>query len=331
MPVRDRGVVAAETSTSPRRVTFATRDQDEARDFMDRTYGACRLQVAGGLDTDWRLAVDQVTVPQVAAAALRLPAELSFDIEGQDDFVINTLLSGEVEYDRDRVHRFQAGEVYVGNHPRLHCACRTYEVHVHTLTLPRSLLSEVAGFTAEDPPVGWELSSLLAGKTGAGHWRKAVRFFDGLLADPAAAHPLVIGAAARLLAATALAAFPGMAAREETATDRRGGNPGPLKRAIAFIEANPGVDLCVTDIAHAASVTPRGLQLAFRRGLDTTPMRYLRQVRLAHAHDELAAATPEEELTVTTVAYRWGFSSASRFAQHYRAAYGVTPSATLHS
>jgi AraC-like DNA-binding protein len=46
------------------------------------------------------------------------------------------------------------------------------------------------------------------------------------------------------------------------------------------------------------------------------------------AHRELLAADPGDE-SVTAVAYRWGFSSPSRFAATYREAYGVAPSCTL--
>jgi len=81
--------------------------------------------------------------------------------------------------------------------------------------------------------------------------------------------------------------------------------------------------------AAAASVTVRAVQLAFRRYLDTTPTGYLRRVRLEHAHRQLIAADPAHE-TITAVAYRWGFSSSSRFGAYYRQAYGVTPNHTLH-
>jgi AraC-like DNA-binding protein len=102
-----------------------------------------------------------------------------------------------------------------------------------------------------------------------------------------------------------------------------------LRRATAFIEANPDRDITVADVAAAAHVTIRAVQLAFRRHLDTTPMAYLRQVRLDHAHRQLQAANPGRE-SVTAVAYRWGFASPSRFTAYYRQAYGVLPSRTLN-
>lgn len=101
-----------------------------------------------------------------------------------------------------------------------------------------------------------------------------------------------------------------------------------LRRATAFINDQAGEDITVTDIAAASFVTVRAVQLAFRRHLDTTPLGYLRQVRLERAHRDLLTAVPGRD-TVTTIAARWRFPSASRFSAYYRAAYGVPPGHTL--
>jgi anti-anti-sigma factor len=103
---------------------------------------------------------------------------------------------------------------------------------------------------------------------------------------------------------------------------------GTAGRAIAFIEERARDDISVADIAAAAFVTVRAVQLAFRQHLDTTPLTYLRQVRLERAHDELLSADPDRT-TVTAVAAGWHFTNASRFAAYYRAAYGVPPALTL--
>jgi transcriptional regulator GlxA family with amidase domain len=84
----------------------------------------------------------------------------------------------------------------------------------------------------------------------------------------------------------------------------------------------------VADIAAAAFVTMRAVQLAFRKHIGTTPTGYLRRVRLDHARRDLVSGDPARE-TVTAVAYRWGFPSPSRFAAYYREAYGVLLSHTL--
>jgi transcriptional regulator GlxA family with amidase domain len=112
------------------------------------------------------------------------------------------------------------------------------------------------------------------------------------------------------------------AARRELATVT-------VQRAVAFIEQRAQEDIGVADIAAAACVTVRAVQLAFRRHLGTTPMRYLRQVRLGRAHEQLLTADPART-TVTRVAADWGFANPGRFTSYYRAAYGIPPRQTLH-
>ena len=165
----------------------------------------------------------------------------------------------------------------------------------------------------------------------ARRWRQTVDYVTHSLLDhpEVMTHPLLSGAATRLLAVTMLTTFPNTWITESAIEDRRDAHPGTLRRAIAFIEANPDLDIGTVDIARAAHVTTRAIQLAFRRHLDTTPMAYLRRVRLERAHDDLKRATPGDGVTVTAVASRWGFASPSRFTACYHQAYGVRPSRTL--
>ncbi len=51
-------------------------------------------------------------------------------------------------------------------------------------------------------------------------------------------------------------------------------------------------DIGLSDIAAAVGVTPRSVQYTFRRHLGTTPLEYLRRVRLDRAHRDLQAADP---------------------------------------
>ncbi|WP_280445055.1 AraC family transcriptional regulator [Nocardia brasiliensis] len=118
---------------------------------------------------------------------------------------------------------------------------------------------------------------------------------------------------------------------EPTATDRRDAHPDVVRRAIAYIETHLAEDIAVADIATAAFVSVRALQLAFRKHLDTTPLALLRRLRLAAAHEQLRAAVPGAHVTVTTVAHRWGFTHTGRFAIEYKRVYGQHPSRTLQS
>src|SRR6478672_7521453 len=104
--------------------------------------------------------------------------------------------------------------------------------------------------------------------------------------------------------------------------------PPMLRNAVAFIQENADADIGLDDIAAAVNVSPRSVQYAFRRNLGTTPLEYLRRVRLDRAHRDLKAADPARD-TVTAIAGRWGFSHAGRFSLAYKAAFGTAPSDTL--
>ena len=103
-----------------------------------------------------------------------------------------------------------------------------------------------------------------------------------------------------------------------------------LRRAVQYVKQFAHRPIGISDIAAAAGVGPRALQLAFRRYADTTPWAYVRSVRLERAHQDLQLADPRRD-TVLAIALRWGFSNRSRFSAEYRAVYGETPAATLRS
>lgn len=107
-------------------------------------------------------------------------------------------------------------------------------------------------------------------------------------------------------------------------------HPRMLRRALDFIHENSQYDISIRDIAAAADVTPRAIQYAFREHLQTTPLEYLRRIRLERAHRELKSADPAFD-TVTSIAGRCGFSHPGRFSSAYKQVFGVEPSRTLRS
>lgn len=108
------------------------------------------------------------------------------------------------------------------------------------------------------------------------------------------------------------------------------GQPGNkhLRTAVEFIHAHAHEPLTVASIAHAAGFSVRGLQEAFHRVLDRTPMQYVRVVRLNRTHAELRAMDPGST-TVADVARRWGFTHVGRFSSTYAAHFGEYPKHTL--
>jgi AraC-like DNA-binding protein len=102
----------------------------------------------------------------------------------------------------------------------------------------------------------------------------------------------------------------------------------PVHRAIDAMHAHPDHPFTPADLAQIASCSLRSLQEGFRRYVGLTPMQYLRQIRLEHAHHDLAHADPTHH-SVTDIAYHWGFHHPGRFATTYRTTYGQSPSHTL--
>jgi AraC-like DNA-binding protein len=142
--------------------------------------------------------------------------------------------------------------------------------------------------------------------------------------------PLLIAAAEHVVAASVLTTFPNTTMTIEVRTPRDPASAATVRRAIAFIDGHASLPITLTDVATAAGVVPRTLQYAFRRHRDTTPLEYLRRVRLAQAHEELLAAEPGDGTTIAAVAARWGYRP-QRFAAAYRRRYGQPPSETLRN
>ena len=65
--------------------------------------------------------------------------------------------------------------------------------------------------------------------------------------------------------------------------------PGDVKRAIDFIEAHLHLPISLADIARASGVPGRTLLEHFKDHRSVSPMRYLRDARLARVRDALDA------------------------------------------
>ena len=310
----------------PQRHEFSTTDPELAREFLNQTYG---MQVlVSNREGMTRLAATLTDAGPFTVSDMTLPGDLTFGITGSDTVSIDTVIAGTVQADRAKdTNRYQPGDVMLGSWPQASFTSRTHRVRGRALTLPVSLLYTVAG-RAPSAPLRF-VSPRPASAADRTRWTSITGYIDTLLASPAAAaSPLIIGSAARLLAATVLVAFPNSWDTDPAARDRTDASTATLRRAIAFIDEHAARDISVADVAAAAHVTIRAVQIAFRRHYGTTPAGYLRRVRLDRARQDLLAADPARE-SVTAVAYRWGFASPGQFTAAYQQAYGVTPDQTL--
>ena len=216
-------------------------------------------------------------------------------------------------------------------------SARFESCEIATVQLPRERTAAIAATGSGIEPADLRFDSITpVSPATARYWQSLVAYVGRQLITSDQQAPLRHSALLQsstfdMLAAAALTVFPNTAMTAAQVPGPGRVAPAGVRRAVAFIDEHADGDISAADIAAAAHVTIRAIQLAFRRHLDTTPSAYLRRVRLDHAHQQLCAASPGDGVTVTEVASRWGFASPSRFAASYRDAYGVLPSYTLRS
>lgn len=322
-----RGERDSASATAVHRLVFDSADLGRTEQFLSASYAPMRIGSTNGRSGAH---VTRYATGALSTDRLDLRFEMSYDVEPLDRICLCTIDTGTIEDHRVEGWResetFGPGAVFSLAPPDRPYAGRVNRARYSITMLDPLLLNEAAGTgrvvrLLDHHPINATAAHQLV--AAIAHLR------DDVLAVPdVRLNPLVVSAAARYLAASVLSTFPNDAAAESSAADRRDAHPATLRRAIAFIEANAGSDISMAGIAAAAHVSVRAVQLAFRQYLDTTPMAYLRRVRLGHARAALQSAAPGDT-TVTRVAARWGYAQPSSFAAHYRAAYGESPSQTL--
>lgn len=314
---------------TPPHETFQTADYDQAGEYLTGIFGGTIRLAGHKKGAPFRL--DRLVARTLSISTATHVGAIECTAESMPVLMLGRPCTAIVDYRSGSAeHRFGPNDVYVSNRaedqPTVQAGWRNGAVQA--ATFPFALLDQVAATAQTRRPEPIRFPDLRPHSPAAGHQVAAtLDFLVATLRDQpdAAGQSLVVGAAGRLLAATVLSTFPNTAFTEPTIEDRHDAHPATLRRAIGFIDDHAHLDISVADIAAAANVTIRALQYAFRRHCGTTPMGYLRRVRLHHAHRELLAADPTTGVTVTQVAAHWGFFHPGRFAAHYRASYGRRP------
>ena len=97
--------------------------------------------------------------------------------------------------------------------------------------------------------------------------------------------------------------------------------PLALRRAIAWVGAEPGRPVTVEQLAAAGGVSPATVARLFRRHLGTSPLAWVLDARVAAAKVLLTTTG----LPVAQVARRAGFDDAYYFSRQFRRRTGVSP------
>ena len=313
------------------RMEFDSGSLAATEEFLNRNYTA--MQIGNATKGPIRTHITRDVVGKVSLDRLDLGFDMRYDADPLGKICLCGVETGSIEedyLDENVTDVFEPGEVGILTPPHLpysgviHQARYTitmFEPHeltrVASVENPGTVPVALTGHRPVSVAAGRRLNSAIA------HVRQMATEYDDEVP------PLVASAATQYLAAVVLGAFPNTADAVSVVADRTDAHPATVRRAVAFMESRIREDIAVADVAAAAYVTVRALQLAFRRHLDTTPMEYLRRMRLCGAHEELLASTADGGATVGSIAAAWGFGHPGRFAAWYRQLYGQAPGTTL--
>ena len=133
----------------------------------------------------------------------------------------------------------------------------------------------------------------------------------GALPRTSAGH--VLNATMELLAATLTAKVP---------ASELGGSGAALRQVLDYVVRHlDQSDLSTRQIAAANGISERHLHCLFEP-LEATPATWIRQQRLDRCRRELHDSV---HLSVTDIAYRWGFRDSGTFSKIFRREFGVSP------
>jgi AraC-like DNA-binding protein len=320
---------AGEPIESVHHEEFRSHDLDEAHAWLRKTYADHDLKISGS-SQDFIFSCDITRLDGMSLGRMRHSMAVEIDVcDGLRNLSIVEHRGGgavQVSIGPASVN-LRAGECFLLPPDRPYqVAWNSVAAEVTTLSfedLQRDALSLVARAT-----VNVDFARPTTPAAGR-HWSQTIRYVHSSVSNSPllAAAPLARQELGWLVSSAVLACFPN-STLDAASPNYAGDTPQPLRRALDFIDEHAGEAITLNEIAVAANLSPRGLQAAFRRHLDTTPLARLRSVRMERAHHDLQNAEPGNT-SVAALAARWGFTHLGRFAVEYRRRYGSSPSQTL--
>lgn len=306
------------------RQRYSTDHPAEASRAVREVFGAGTVSAdPGGFQYDQRSLVDDgITVTRVASRGARV----RLVNDGSPDLVVLAVGEGRMTLSC-RGTELALGPEDLGLIPfNESCVLRWSEVRVDLYSFPLSSFVRTLG-SPEGPPsvVAPHLTSRTAEFTAL--WHRLADLVTRQVLDREAVYSrdVIRAQMTDALTAVTVEAF-GLINQHEDPPRR---DEETIRRADTFMRAHLADPITVPDIAAAAGVSVRGLQIVLQRQLDTTPVSRLRRLRLEAAR--AALLNPAGDTTVGTVGRRVGYSNLGRFSAHYRAEYDESPSQTLAS
>jgi AraC-like DNA-binding protein len=320
-------------AAGPVRSEFTTTDPQQAHEWIQAAFSEYETRLRGERP-DFRFRGVQTDFGGYTLSRLRFPMTDDLTIRDMRVIVVLQVFSGEYGFRTPDLSALgRGGDVVLFPYQR-EMEVFWSEMDIGAVTLRPEDVARVASETTGIAPHDLVFDGGMPISADAEkHWRSIVsvarRTVEG---NPhAAGSPLIRDELARMLAVSMLSSFANTSLGRSPHHLPDGMGPSSLRRAVQYVDDHAHEALTLTEIAAAAGVGPRALQLAFRRTYDTTPLGYLRRVRLEHAHRELVAGDPARGDSVAAIAARWGFGHPGRFSALHARTFGDTPLNALRS
>ncbi len=312
---------------------FASTDFEAVTDRLCRLFKPHDIKPRSGWREERLFELDEMAVgTDLVLAKISYNRDVTIEAPPLDDFfVLQFTLTGACQTSQGQLSTIvDPGKLCVLNVSRpirqdMDGAYSQMAVKISRSVLERQLAADLGHglprlleFSAEAQPLSGSLASLA---------RILSTIWSDMGSGVSAYHqPTVQRSTQQMIASLLLSAFPHNFSDQ---FHRNGEIPAPyfVRRAERYIQDNAQNAITLADIVAASSVSQRTLQTGFRHFRDTTPMAYLKSVRLELARQALMMSGKDAK-TVTDVAFDCGFTHLSKFAQDYKARYGETPSAT---
>jgi AraC-like DNA-binding protein len=309
-----------------------TSDLDEARDRVTRVCSPHSLRVAGSehrLDT----LMSHAPLGAVSINRLRYGATVDIDVGCTEHFVLVMMpLTGfsEVRCGGESLCSTPQRSSVISPTLPLRISSR-YDADQIMVRIDRGLIerycTQYLGHELRRP-VEFQLT-MDVGAGGGESWCRLIRLLVSELDRPTNAFTSALTRVhvEHLVVSTLLVAQPNLY-RDELTQPARPITPAYIRRVEEYIDAHAERPLTVSDLAAHVGVSRSTLFAGFRAYRKTSPIAYLKGVRMKRAREELAAASAGS-VTVTDVTMRWGFAHLGRFAADYKRWFGESPSETL--
>lgn len=196
---------------------------------------------------------------------------------------------------------------------------------IYGMVLPLALLDLHAQLlTGHDAPASWRHSGMLTLPATA--YAQLCHTLDSILDTPAAsAAPSRLGQASITALIQALLQAQGGGQVGRSSIQQR--HLDWVSAACALAASPADVLPTVDELCARLHVTRRTLQNGFQDVVATSPLQWLRALRLHHVRQVLRSA-PHDKTPINDLAAAWGFASPSHFSYDYRRQFDETPSQT---